>query len=1058
MRRLVQLSIYQSVLIILGSVSLFHVVRSQTFPPLPITKNFGPLNRLPGTKILRHQPKSNPPPEYSFLRRGAFTNSLESIGSAISVKTKLKPGIYEVTLGFIQSTRCSPGTDVFLLQINGKTKLQSFDIYAAASRTCSKPLVISFSHQALTSGSFQLTLISIVGKASIAYLDIRPPKYTCESVNKKGLPNHLAHAVPGIYTTFTDWKGVGTYPVFLNGKGSHSHFTRNGRNSRIISFVWTIAATGQVISKKSAFTYEFPVGTTLVSLAVVDEICDRHVAQTTISVTTTVQPGAYCYFYQYSRQFLQKESLFSGPVRPFFSALSPTSNFQLTHPLAMAPNRKFLTRCLFFIKFDKKNNMPTTFFVSTYNTGVARLYSAAGLLLDTSSSRTSKKISIPSGLASFEIIYRRDKTSTPPKLLLSVSGTKPDLYYDQSSILPIIQSITPKTGSLRGGNTVAISGVGLYWPLKIFFGSLRGQPEWRGSSSKRLFVKTPSSQRERIVDVFVQAKPGIESNSLKFNFSDACDAVAFKKVMIKLPRNYNIPLATSIIYGNDGKLYISSAEGKVYALEYDAIKMSIKSICSSKLFQDPRYRRNNGQFAPRNILGMTLDPRDKVPRPYVSVGTMEWPHTISPSNPHRRWSNGAVVRLVSTKPKNGICLKYDRHIVRNLPVSPKDHGVNSMVFNQRGDLLISLGGHTNAGLPAREMGGVWESYFSASVIVARLTKKNFNGDIAYINPNNPRIARPRSSYTDVVLYATGLRNLFSLTMLRNGRIVGVDMGANCGQGNVSSSCSEYNENSLRRGASQGTHRSIGQVVVDRDQKKCMYGPSRTDKLVEIKQGKFYGHSNLQRGGTECKWIDPNTNQPPGPNLRAPANYEKPMSMVFSAKTGVREYGANLFCGELRNDLLLSQYSEQGTWRVRLSKDGNVVDEPYDFIKRYSGIALEETAHGDLLFARFKFKGIFSSKADVKESRRKGLFVINALPFRHGRKGGSRITIGGWGFGKGMRVLIGRRPCVVIQKKLSAREVVCIVPSGIGLKGPQELVVQRNGRNSVLSKAVLYMLA
>lgn len=46
------------------------------------------------------------------------------------------------------------------------------------------------------------------------------------------------------------------------------------------------------------------------------------------------------------------------------------------------------------------------------------------------------------------------------------------------------------------------------------------------------------------------------------------------------------------------------------------------------------------------------------------------------------------------------------------PVSDVDHSVIELVFTP-GDLLISVGSHMNSGLPFVNVGGNWESYFSA---------------------------------------------------------------------------------------------------------------------------------------------------------------------------------------------------------------------------------------------------------------------------------------------------------------------------------------------------------
>lgn len=411
----------------------------------------------------------------------------------------------------------------------------------------------------------------------------------------------------------------------------------------------------------------------------------------------------------------------------------------------------------------------------------------------------------------------------------------------------------------------------------------------------------------------------------------------------------------------------------------------------------------------------------------------------------------------ATRAKNpNQCLEYDQTIVRNLPVSDADHGVNELVFSQNGDLLIALGGNTNMGLPDGKLGGKWETYFSGSILIARLSRgARFDGDIKYTDPDNMLKARPISGYTDVDFYATGTRNLFSMQMARDGSIYAIDMGPNCAFGDASSSCDEFDPTIESTRLWVGSF--PGRVVVDRNPDgDCKYGPSRPDKLIRIEQGKFYGHPNIQRGlilnrPYECAWVDPLRGKPPR-TRSAPRQYMAPMTMIPSAKTGLREYGANLFCGYLRGDLLLSQNIERGTWRVRLDEKKVVIGSASFFLPR-GGIRFEENVYGDMLFARYLDpSGMFASRPHVRSKN--GFFVINALPFRHGRAGGAPLTIGGWGFKSDVRVKIGGTNCPIT--KSSNTELVCIVPPFKRGSLSKRVFVSQNGYYGVLEGAILYM--
>lgn len=93
---------------------------------------------------------------------------------------------------------------------------------------------------------------------------------------------------------------------------------------------------------------------------------------------------------------------------------------------------------------------------------------------------------------------------------------------------------------------------------------------------------------------------------------------------------------------------------------------------------------------------ITIDPRDKKPRPYVSASTIFWERHRNINKVNKRaWCNGAMERCkptsVATRAKNPKqCLEYDKNIVWNLSVADNDHAINELVIDQNGDLLISL--------------------------------------------------------------------------------------------------------------------------------------------------------------------------------------------------------------------------------------------------------------------------------------------------------------------------------------------------------------------------------
>lgn len=1041
-------------------------------PPAPtsVSQNVGPVAVLNSRRV-NHNTVVNtaaardiPPHVFKTSRQGA----------AFSLSFDLPAGTYDIELAFVETTACSPGERVFNIAVNGHARLEAFDIFAKAG--CNNALVETLRAEtvdALMPQPITIGLRAIAADASLSYVRISPARAPCIPVTDSAhiLADHLAHAVPGTYppggaSSYVDRSGAGSVTVRLDGSGSHTHFAYAGKSGKIMSYRWTIPETGKLISTQMRFKHTFPLGTTRLKLTVMDNACSTDEAETSVSVTGNMQPGAYCYYYKGLPELPAPGTLLTGP-RPDFAAVAKSLKFGFpTFPFA---DSSFVARCILSVEFTKASKN-TVVSLTTRNSGNARVYEGEELVLDSETSSKSAPLVTAVGLSAFEVIYRHTPGSRRPALTFKVNGKLPGkVFHDQSTVVPIITSITPSSGRLTGGSRIKISGFGLYQPLKIRFGSQKAVAQRNGATDTQVFTLSPASSQAKSVEVTVRSSIGLVSNVVKYSYGDDCDDVAFEKQQMKDGDGDFVGLTqpTAIASWQDGRLFVGTRIGVVQVVEYDSETLVTKSVCTSEKLTDDRYKKEDGTLSERSIMGITFDPRDKVARPYVSVSTLYWERHRNIDRANKEaWSNGAIERLrpasSATRAGNaGQCLEYDRNIVRNLPVADGDHAVNELVFDQQGDLLIAVGGYTNMGLPYGGLGGNWETYFSGSVVKARLSKgASFNGAIPYTTPRNLRTASPKAGYNDVVLHATGVRNLFSMAMSRSGKIYALDMGPNCGFGNASSACSEYVESEAAQRSTSKFEAFPGQLVVG-PAGECRHGDDRPDKLLEIKKGKFYGHANLQRAAItkksgECRWVDPETNRVPAPlNVAPPANYEEPLALVKSPKTGVREYGAQLFCGKLRGDLILSQMNNRGVWRASPRANGDGLDgNPFMFFTN-GGIRVEENARGDLLFPKYynnPTQGVFVMRPKV--SARSGLFVANAVPFRHGRAGGTKLILGGWGFEKGVSVKVGAKECAVVS--VSASEIVCTVPAFSGSGNSVDVSVSQGGFSSQLSKAVLYM--
>lgn len=1033
----------------------------------PSNVNVGPGIKIKRTKSVVHTGLID-----STNRRGlpkeSFTSARE--GRHFNLTFDLPPGTYQIYLGFaeLRKKRCKRGGRVFHVYLGDKIILESFDIFAS-SGGCFKAITQRF--YAITIDPVMQTPIilkfqGVAGPAILNHVRVKRSKKQCKP--ETHTPNleaqHLAHAVPGVYpprprTSYVDTEGKGFVSVLIDGTGSHTHFFTDSGAGRIKSYIWTFPENLKLISTKQKFRYNFPLGTTRLKLKVVDTICSSDEAETSITVTSLNQPGQYCYYYEGLTDLPEPGTLLKAP-HPSFAAVSP--NTQLDFPTFPFRDSKFVARCVFFVQFEKAST-DAVVSVGAGRSGKVRVYMGLDLIVDLETSAKSVPISFSQGMHAFEVIYMRTRISRKPVLKFLIDGNAPvEISYDQATVLPIINVIDPAEGPSTGGGRTKLQGIGLFLPLTVNFGSKTVRASVLASSPTSTIVYPPSSSIPH-VNVSVVNGAGYRSNSLAYSYGSSCDPIGFQTTTMDGAPGLieKIVAATSIALWQSGILYIGTRSGVIYELTYESQNMRVINLCSSEPHVDDRFVQWDGKPSTRSVLGITFDPRDTNPKPYASVSSLFWDRTgnIERSNPHR-WSNGNVERFVK-KGDTDICIIWDKTIVKNLPVSDGDHAVNELVFTQNGDLLIGIGGFTNSGLPFENLGGNWGTYFSGAVVRALLSLGNkYNGVIEYDTPLNLRTAKPISG--DVVLHATGLRNMFSMIMARDGTIYGMDMGANCGFGNASSSCSEYVESAA---AVRDTFNQVpfpGKTMVDEptgpgSNPSCVYGGTRLDKLVIIKEGKFYGHANIPRAVLtkkpgECIWIDPYTGKSPRPQLNdPPPNFEKPLALFPNPILGMREYGSNVFCGRMRGDFVFSRYGVQPSFRARRTgKD--VVEEDLEELGPNGGLRVEENVHGDLIHPRVYGQGITVLRPIV--SSREGFFVGNALPVRHGRDGGKTLTIGGWGFRLGVEVFVGEKRCAL--SLVMDREIDCLVPAYGGGSESVDVIVKQGALERSLKAALLYM--
>lgn len=1015
----------------------------------------------------------------------AFDTAVQ--GQFFNLSFPLSVGTYDATLGFAEYDvrNCVSAGRTFGVYANGVLKLESVDIFNLASG-CRRAVTVFLPGLAVEEFDRRPLVLAFQGisaPAILSYVSIKRSDTQCIPVSGdiSLRDDHLAHAVPGKYppngdSSYVDNQNAGFVRVHIDGRQSHTHFFSNGRAGHIRQYTWTNLETAEIVSRSSNFWHNFPRGTTRMRLSILDEVCSTDAADFSVTVTGNKQTGAYCYYYKDLDGVPLTGMLGIEEHWPIHAYVQKTLRFGF--PTFWFSRTRFSTRCTFSMDVTEASE-ETLMSVITKGSGRAQLYKSGGLVYDTETSPgDASGIPLAIGVHEFELLYFREDFSQDGFLqVLFDNDEPPNIFYDQLSIVPLVLKVSPDGGRVDGNEVVTIVGFGLHFPLTVYFGDVSADVLVEGASSTRVQIRTPGVEDERTVSVSVVSATGTRSNAVVYTYGVDCDEIAFESqdLTIADEEKVDVGAATCVTTWLDGSLYIGSYDGYVRVVHYDLDTLRASSICQSERMTDDRFKDGTGEPSLRTILGITFDPRDvTIPRAYISTSTLFWDRQNAIANipSGEKWANGAVERLKAIsepllKTDGAICLAYDKRIVSNLPVSDGDHSVNALLFSQTGDLLIAVGGFTNAGLPYMSAGGNWETFLSGAVIRARLSLgATYVGDIVHAPKDNLRTARVVKG--DVDLYATGFRNLYSLVMTRTGEIYGVDMGPNCKMGNASSACDEYDESEASQRDTSSRVEFPGRLMTSVDD-GCTSGVARDDKLVRLEAGGFYGHPNLQRSKlrnvSECGWIDPLTDSVPMPLFaRAPSNYVRAESLVKSAMTAVIPYGSKGFCARLRGALLLGLYKGFGVFRTRSADNGDGMRST-ERIANGGGISGVENVLGDVVFVS-NVKGSISVMRPISKSSRKAdWFVLNALPVRLPRNGGSRLTVGGWGFQLNVSVLVGSHPCPVLR--VTSSVIVCITPAFVGRLGEESVdvkVVAPARLNSesesvqILTKAVLYMQA
>ncbi|MEO1439148.1 MAG: malectin domain-containing carbohydrate-binding protein, partial [Chloroflexota bacterium] len=308
--------------------------------------------------------------------------------------------------------------------------------------------------------------------------------------------------------------------------------------------------------------------------------------------------------------------------------------------------------------------------------------------------------------------------------------------------------------------------------------------------------------------------------------------------------NLNNP--TSLQFGPDGRLYVSQQNGIIFAYQVQRNGANDYEVAATEeidLVQDYVPNHDDDGTAPssqgsqRQITGIYVTGTGLNPILYVSSSDSRIGAGGGGQDKNLDTNSGVVSRLTCDRTGLTDACQWEKvDIVRGLPRSEENHSVNGMQL-QGDKLFLAVGGLANAGSPSNNFAFITEYYHSAAILQIDLTKinalpiqedttlynnytykwvfdmptlddptrDNLNGindpslpGYDGIDPNDPfggndGLNQSRHDPTGTVsIYSPGWRNLYDIVITEQGRMYGVDNGANANWGGHPEGEQDYN--------------------------------------------------------------------------------------------------------------------------------------------------------------------------------------------------------------------------------------------------------------------------
>jgi glucose/arabinose dehydrogenase len=406
----------------------------------------------------------------------------------------------------------------------------------------------------------------------------------------------------------------------------------------------------------------------------------------------------------------------------------------------------------------------------------------------------------------------------------------------------------------------------------------------------------------------------------------------FEKV--PLPATVGMPVI-GLTVGPDDRLYGTTVDGRI--LRYDIFPDG--TLGNTKVINTVQ----RANWGPRMIPGILFD------KSSTKDNLIAWvSHAQFSFDTGEDWT-GKISRL------SGPNLEHYQDIVVNLPRSVRDHITATLGYGPDGAIYFCQPSNTAMGAPDRAWGRRNEHLLTAAIL--RLDPARISNPPLDVKTEDGGSFDPAKPGAPLTIYATGIRNAFSLLLHSNGSLYAPTNGSASG-GNTP-------------GYDGGT---VGGFRFDAERGPYNLSPveplvgvaqTQNDYLYRVVKGGYYGHPNPHRneyvlnGGNPTAgqdvaevWSYPVGTQPDR-NYRGFAyDLEKNVS-----PNGIIEYHGDAFGGALKGQILVTRYSGgKDILVLKPNPDGTIAGDLkgiVGFTQLVSPIGLvEHRATGNLYVAEF----------------------------------------------------------------------------------------------------------